>query len=240
MNPEVQQLREMIKEHEAKQKSQHKLDINSAALPAAYERAKMAISECVNIDECKDWSDKAQALASYARQAGDDELEQMSKRIRARAMRRCGELLKMFDGRNGQNLPNTKKDGYDHFNKSEIGNGAGLSERQIKTASRLSNIPENEFNEQIESEQVPTLTELSDQGKRSRRSAAQEYLSKPKPEGFAEAIHFLTFLKELHEFTEKFSPDFLLNAMEDHTKKDALEMIANMETWFDQFVIKGQ
>ena len=82
----------------------HKLDISSAPLPVAYENAKIAISECNNIDECKDWSDKAQALSSYARQARDEELEKMSKRIRARAMRRCGELLKMFDGRNGQNL----------------------------------------------------------------------------------------------------------------------------------------
>jgi hypothetical protein len=81
----------------------HSLNISSAPLPVAYENAKMAIYQCNELDECKDWSDKAQALASYARQSADEELEKMSKRIRARAIRRCGELLKLFDGRGKNN-----------------------------------------------------------------------------------------------------------------------------------------
>ena len=32
-------------------------------------------------------------MASYARQAQDDELRRMADRIQARAIRRCGELL---------------------------------------------------------------------------------------------------------------------------------------------------
>lgn len=40
-----------------------------------------------------------------------------SKRIRARAIRRCGELLSLFDGRNGQNLPNTKSHQEVNFSK---------------------------------------------------------------------------------------------------------------------------
>ena len=44
-------------------------DVSTARLPAAYEAASRAIAECERIDECKDWSDKAAALASYARQA---------------------------------------------------------------------------------------------------------------------------------------------------------------------------
>ena len=87
----------------------HSLNISSAPLPVAYENAKMAIYQCNELDECKDWSDKAQALASYARQSGDEELEKMSKRIRTRAIRRCGELLKLFDGR-GNNAPNQSSD----------------------------------------------------------------------------------------------------------------------------------
>ncbi len=43
--------------------------IPDARLPRTYEAAKAALSECQQVDECKDWADKAAALASYARQA---------------------------------------------------------------------------------------------------------------------------------------------------------------------------
>jgi hypothetical protein len=62
--------------------------ITSAKLPASYAAAKVALSECTAIDECQTWADKAEALASYARQAKDDELRKMADRIQARAVRR--------------------------------------------------------------------------------------------------------------------------------------------------------
>jgi len=204
----------------------HKLDISSATLPKSYERAKVAISECSNLDECKDWSDKAQALASYAKQAGDDELEQMSKRIRARAIRRCGELLKLFDGRGNNQHINT------NVNKHDIGKAAGMSTRQINTSTQLSNIPESEFNRQLESNNVPTLTALSEQGKRSR-----EYLSKPKPEGFADAIHFMGYLEEAFSYTQKHEPEYFIGAMDDDQKKRMKDIIEALEPWFDKFII---
>jgi rubrerythrin len=75
----------------------HELSIVDAKLPAVYESAKLALSECSRIDECKDWANKAEALASYARQADDDTLRNMAIRIQARAIRRCGELLKAIE-----------------------------------------------------------------------------------------------------------------------------------------------
>ena len=75
--------------------------VRNASLPASYEAAKLAILECSRIDECKDWADKAQALASYARQSEDMEMEKTACRIRARAIRRCGELLKEVEKQQG-------------------------------------------------------------------------------------------------------------------------------------------
>ena len=56
--------------------------IEAARLPVNYEAAKTALATCEQIDECKDWADKAMALAAYARQANDDELLHTARRIR--------------------------------------------------------------------------------------------------------------------------------------------------------------
>src|SRR5215207_1572682 len=57
-----------------------------------YEAACHALAEAHSIDEAKDWADKATALAAYARQVNDRQLEIMSAEIRLRAKRRIGEL----------------------------------------------------------------------------------------------------------------------------------------------------
>lgn len=76
------------------------IPIQEAPLPAVYERAAQALAECTRIDECQDWADKAEALASYARQSKDDSLRKMADRIQARAIRRCGELLREQEAAN--------------------------------------------------------------------------------------------------------------------------------------------
>lgn len=61
-------------------------------------------------------------------------------RIQARAIRRCGELLKQFDGRQ----ENAKqKGGGDRLfpTRSEAAADAGMSQRQVKTAVRVANVP---------------------------------------------------------------------------------------------------
>src|SRR4051794_38678196 len=75
--------------------------VKAARLPENYEAAKRAIAECERLDECNDWADKAAAIASYARQADDTELEDYAMRIRLRAQRRLGELLRAYDARGG-------------------------------------------------------------------------------------------------------------------------------------------
>jgi len=74
-----------------------------ANLPRTYEAARAALAECQNIDECRDWADKAAALASYAKQAEDETLLRMAARIKARATRRAGELLKQVTPAKGGN-----------------------------------------------------------------------------------------------------------------------------------------
>jgi hypothetical protein len=143
-------------------------DIASAALPQAYQQAKFALSECQRIDELKDWADKAAALASYARMAADETLEKMAMRIRARAIRRAGELLEQIKpavnqhdvGRAGAGAhPSTA-------GRMKAAEDAGLSPHQTKNAIRVARIPDADFNQQIESDDPPTVDALAAQGTR--------------------------------------------------------------------------
>ncbi|MDH6275593.1 hypothetical protein M2311_005693 [Rhizobium leguminosarum] len=131
------------------------MEMTSAPLPVAYERATKAIAECVRIDECKSWSDKAAALASYARQADDKTLENYAMRIRSRAIQRAGELLKEFEPAHGANQNIAATGGPKVVTRKDAAEAAGMSERQAKTAVRVANVPAEEFERQVESDAPP-------------------------------------------------------------------------------------
>ena len=139
----------------------------NAPLPVVYANAQKALAECSRIDECKSWSDKSQALASYARQAKDDSLRLMATRIQARAERRAGELLKQIP--RADEATRYGKDGtVPPVTRTQAATDAGLSERQRKTALRIASIPEPEFNAAVESPSPPTVTKLAERGIQQR------------------------------------------------------------------------
>ena len=135
----------------------------NARLPANYEQAKQALAECVSIDECKTWADKAEALKSYARQADDDDLYKHAIKVQVRAVRRCGELLKQFDARGGDRSK-TDTTVTSAPTQKQAARAAGLSERKQVTAVRVANVPDDEFEEVIEGDERPTITSLAERG----------------------------------------------------------------------------
>lgn len=58
-----------------------------------YNAARQALAAAHQIDEVKDWHDKAKAMEAYARQIKDTELSRWVTEIRLRAERRLGELM---------------------------------------------------------------------------------------------------------------------------------------------------
>jgi hypothetical protein len=138
--------------------------IAKAPLPVVYTAAQKALAECYAIDECKAWADKAAALESYARQSDDETLLNLAKRIKGRAIRRCGQLLREIDRPEQGGRPPKNDDGGDTVSRKQAATNAGLSERQHHQALRIATIPEESFNEQIDSDTPPTLTELGAQG----------------------------------------------------------------------------
>jgi N6-adenosine-specific RNA methylase IME4 len=66
-----------------------------------YEAMRMAVAECVRIDEASDIRDRAAALAAYARQRDDKEIEAWIAEIKCRACVRIGRLSRELDKASG-------------------------------------------------------------------------------------------------------------------------------------------
>lgn len=199
-------------------------DSATARLPAKYEAAKTAIAECSRVDECKDWSDKAAALASYARQAKDDTLRVTALRIQARAERRAGELLKQIpraDGATRYGQVGTVPP----VTRTQAATDAGLSERQRKTALRVASVPADEFERQIESASPPPLGALAALGTQARTTS-------PQDDRLARAARDL--LREFAAFCSAQDPIRVALAMSD--PDSCRGNVRAIDAWLDRFV----
>ena len=96
-------------------------------------------------------------------------------------MRRCGELLKQYDGRG---RPVKNKDGAVlNLSQADAATNARLGERQRKTAGRVANLSDQNFDAAIEGEDPATVTQLAEMGKKTGRA------------GFKEATHLIGAVK---------------------------------------------
>jgi hypothetical protein len=136
-------------------------------LPQRYEAARTALAACADIDEVQDWADKDAAVASYARQSKDDGLLIMAKRIQARAVRRCGELLSQIPASSGGDRGNSATGGRRPVGETRTAaaTAAGLSDHQRKTALRVAAMPATTFESQVESPRPPSVTQASGSGR---------------------------------------------------------------------------
>lgn len=207
------------------------LDIEHARLPVRYIEAKTALAECAEIDVCRDWADKAEALASYARQANDKDLQKYSMRIMARAIERCGELLEAIPPSSGRQPENGETP--PRFTRTQAAKDAGLSDDQRKTALRLANIDKDEFETAVESDDPPTITELAERGKR-RRAQSLDHLNGRNPEDF----HHATKLIGLIGHINRESPEIDLAAAIRGLSSDEIQTLnhnlRNARNWLAQ------
>jgi hypothetical protein len=229
--------------------------VSDARLPATYEQAKSALAQCSRIDECQEWANKAEALASYARQADDDTLRKLADRIQARAVRRCGELLKQFDGRQGQNLPGAKSD-VAAPTQREAAEAAGLSKRQQVTAVRVANVPAEQFEKAVESDKPPTVTALAEMGKQSRPEPAAAPSPAPEPSplpttalpasaappitapaGFKQATHLIGVVRDFAAFCQQNDPVVVAHGLMKSEVHEVRSFVGVIDGWLDRFVV---
>jgi hypothetical protein len=199
-------------------------DIGTATLPVSYERAKTALAMCNEIDECKDWADKSAALASYAKQADDQTLHNFATRISARAIRRCGELLKTFQS-NGGRPTKTSAVTDTGFSQREAAERAGLSKRQEVTAVRVANVPADDFEAAVESDDPPTVTRLAELGTASKSVSP-----------FIQATHAIAELREFAAWCQTHPADVVADGIYGHEVSKVRAHTATIEAWLVVFV----
>ena len=198
-------------------------DRANAPLPERYEAAKVALKECHRIDECKDWADKAKALASYARQADDDTLYKTAMRIQARAIRRSGELLQEFQTGSKGGRPRKNGGGTHPVSQRGAAEQAGMSKEQEKTARRVAEISEDEFEAAIESEDPPTITTLT----------------RPTGPGFVKARHLVGDLGRFYEFCQAEDPGHVASGLMEEQIEEIRDQAVVVRAWLDDLIAQA-
>ncbi len=111
-----------------------------------YDAMCQAIAECEKVDEVKTMRDQAQALEAYAKQARNLDAEHRAARVRIRAERRCGQLLKEVQrSKGGVQKKNSGQRGPSLLSKQK--KAAGISDRQAKTFQKVAEVPDDKFEE---------------------------------------------------------------------------------------------
>jgi hypothetical protein len=151
---------------------------DTVRLPVSYTRARDALTRCDALDECIGWSNKAEALASYAKQARDESLRLMAGRIHDRAVRRAGELLDAIPMQPGTGRADRPTVG--PLSRTATARAAGMSEHQQVQAVRVARVPAVEFERLVESPTPPTVTELARRGRKSKATSTPTRGRPPK------------------------------------------------------------
>jgi len=212
------------------------LVISTAQLPALYEGAKRALVECSRIDECQQWADKAIAMASYARQSKDETLHKYADRIKARAITRCGELLKAIPPSKGgdPSLFNAHNGNDASVTRTQAAGDAGLSQRQKETALRVANVDPAVRDALIESDNPPTITALAEMGKKTRPIVD---LGGIDPAAYALATQAQGALREFAAFCSKHDPIKVAGAFQPHEFAAMRKYVSTVDGWLDSFVV---
>ena len=139
------------------------LAIETASTEAMlYDKACRAIAEAARVDEAKNIRDKAMALAIYARQAKNVDMERQAREIRVRAERRCGVLLSEKEkakGTRGQLNGRDLSGGHlvePPEPSLETLASLGITKRQSSTWQQLAAVPEPDFEAAVTGERMPS------------------------------------------------------------------------------------
>jgi hypothetical protein len=118
-------------------------------LPVAYRTAVAAIAACRSFDEANDWSNKADALAAWAKIFANDEVQKEAKALKLHAFRRMGALASELSSD-----PNQASSAY------AVLLAHGYKKSQASAAVKISKMPPDDFVAVTESKKPPSPSVL--------------------------------------------------------------------------------
>jgi hypothetical protein len=165
-------------------------------------------------------------------------MEKTAMRIRARAIRRCGELLKEIE--KAQPGPKELKGGGPPqlSPRKEAAKQAGLSPDQAKQSIRVANVPEETFTEQIESVTPPTITSLAQQGTTpSKKLPMFEQLGMTK-EAFQAGMYFRGDIEDFGKAIKKYDVQDIIDGSTPDQRHRIYNLIRQIDAFTDQLISK--
>ena len=182
-----------------------------------YDAMVLAIAECYRVDEVKDISDKAKALQEYFKQANNPEAEAQAGRIRLRAERRAGELLKELE----------------RMSPSEIASAGGISKSAVVSGElQQKEPPKSEYQQTLEDHNISRST-----AHRMQKIAEvdpqvfEELLNDPEPQNPTKFLQVANAHKEVNQAILESDPANL--RMERIAKKFGTAPKELMRVWGD-------
>jgi hypothetical protein len=191
-----------------------KLRIPDAKLPVEYEAACKALATVTTIDEAKFWTDKAEALAAWAKIYKSDRAAVEAKRLKLHAYRRMGELA-------AELRPSPVRDGHTKGPASLLMERYGFTRARATTARRLANMSDAEF------------ADLSE-------GAAPLYRVLQNGAASSGAWHTLMYssgggLCHSRSFCRRFSASELARGLKLDEVDKARELVRELSDWLDEF-----
>lgn len=125
-------------------------------MPVEYEKAVRSLQACIDLDDAKYWSDKADALAAWAKIYRSKEAETKAKRLKLHAFRRMGQLAaELRPVARGM-----KKGGGALPGPVSILREMGMTEGAANSARQIAKIPGDAFNQIVERSNPPSPSAL--------------------------------------------------------------------------------
>jgi hypothetical protein len=166
----------------------------------------------VRVDECKEWRDRAAAIASYAAQKRDRSLLEAAQRIRTRAEHRCGELIE--ETRKASRRP-----------IREVAKAAGLTASETTRARALTKVKRDTFESHVERSPPTPITRLVKMGQ--------------SPTGADMSAPIWRFVERLRKHVVEFPVDEVIasvRALNKDERKAVLVAMLPASEWFDAIV----
>ncbi len=206
--------------------------IPNAILPVEYTAACRSIANCRNINDAKYWSDKAEALAAWAKIYKNDQAALEAKRLKLHAYRRMSQLA---DELQPANLRSGPKGGGAPGPRALL-QKHGLGRETVKNIRRIGAIPALKFEEIISSPKPPGIAiaaakGIGHSGRQHRTTSSDSWrlLSVSSMIGGPNLRRFVQL------FCRRFDPRQLATTLNPGEYETARELAREAVEWLDEF-----